>query len=228
MTRELELLDAVEHRALRFREPARELPHFVQVVAAEFAAAAVSCPILLTKNADTGQFYAGAMYGFKPGEQLFGGPGDISPYRPLDLERQGFFVSGDKIAIDREHPVFNEAVGEPLFDLDGMPGKRLHYIQRVLGRLKAGIEETDSFIRVLLQHRLIEPVDISLRFDDGETLDLHGLYSVSLDGLNALDDATALALFRAGHLQLAYCMIGSLKQVAVLAQRRNQRLAAGA
>jgi len=46
---------------------------------------------------------------------------------------------------------------------------------------------------------------------------------VSLDRLRDVDDAAALRLFRAGHLQLAYTMAGSLKQVPRLARLRNQR-----
>ena len=72
--------------------------------------------------------------------------------------------------------------------------------------------------------KLIEPIDVSLNFDDGERLTLQGLYTVSLDRLRDLDDAAALGLFRAGHLQLAYTMAASLKQIGRLAHIRNRRL----
>ena len=78
-----------------------------------------------------------------------------------------------------------------------------------------------------MELRLLEPIDISLRFDDGENLQLEGLYTVSLDSIGELDDSTALSLFRKGYLQLAYAMSGSLRQIPVLAHRRNQRLAEG-
>lgn len=225
MTRELELLDMDAHRTLCVRTSGLEAPHFVQVVAAEFSTAATRCPILLTKNAETGQFYTGAMYGFQPGENLLAGPDGPAPYRPLDLERQGFFISGENIAIDRENPRFSDREGQPLFETDGMPTERLRQVQRILGQLKNGVEETDRFIRAMLEHRLVEPIDISLRFDDGETIALQGLYTISLDSLGDLDDGAALALFRRGYLQLAYCMIDSLKQVSTLAHLRNRRLA---
>lgn len=224
MANGLELLDAEAHRVLRLRRTDQETPHFVQVVTAEFAAAAARCPILLTKNAETGQFYTGAMSGFKPGECLTAA-GDPSPYRPLDLQRQGFFISGENIAIQPENARFDTQEGDLLFEPDGSPGEPLRHIQRILGRLKAGVEDTDAFIQALLRHRLIEPLDISLRFDDGETLTLQGLYTISLDSLRELDDAAVLELFRQGYLHLAYCMIDSLKQLPLLAQRRNHHLA---
>jgi hypothetical protein len=76
--------------------------------------------------------------------------------------------------------------------------------------------------------RLVEPIDISLKFDDGENLRLDGLYTVSLDSIAELDDSLALSLFRKGYLQLAYCIAGSLRQIPLLANRRNARLVEGA
>jgi hypothetical protein len=227
MPTELELLDSEAHRSLRIARERETAPHFVQVVVSEFAAAATCCPILLTKTPDTGAFYAGALYGFKPGENLLhGADGGPPPYYPLDLERQGFFISAESIAIDPDHARFDAPDGEALFDESGAPSQRLRRIQQVLAKLKTGVEETDKFIRALLAHRLIDPVDVTLRFDDGETLALQGLYTVSLDSLHELDDAAVLELFRHGYLQLAYCMAESLKQIPALAHRRNRRLAA--
>lgn len=224
-TRQLEMLSPEAHSALRAREWQGIKPHFIQIVASEFAAAAAVCPIFFAKNADTGEFYAGAMFGFKAGEDLTTAPGEgAGAFVPLDLERQGFFISGDGIAIDPAHPRFDTVDGQPLFGESHEPADGLRHIQRVLGSLNAGIAQTDAFIAALLKSKLLEPIDISLRFDDGETLLLDGLYTVSLDSLGDLDDTEVLRLFRQGFLQLAYCVAGSLKQVPVLAQRRNRRL----
>lgn len=204
-------------------------PPLVQIVLAEFAAAAVCCPILLAKSAETGRFYAGALFGFRPDENLVGDDaGAGQAFFPLELERQGFFVSDENIAVDLDHPRVSDNNGERLFDANGEPGEPLRRIQRALGLLKSGIDETDAFIRTFLELHLIEPIDISLRFDDGEQLKLDGLYTITLDGLHELDDAAVLKLFRSGYLQLAYCVAGSVRQIPVLAHRRNQRLAGAA
>ncbi|RAK52171.1 SapC family protein [Phenylobacterium deserti] len=215
-------LSAVQHSRLRLRRLPEGAPYFVQIVAGEFATAAATCPIFITKAGDTGEFYAGAMFGFEPGEYLLH-PGDA--FRPLDLERQGFFIDGDKIAIDPSNPRFSEQDGEPLFEA-GEPGESLRRMQRLLGHLKAGVDQTQAFIQALLRHKLLAPMDIELAFDDGRNLNLQGLYTVSLDALQDLDDAAVVELFRSGHLQLAHVMAASLKQVPVLARRRNARLAA--
>lgn len=221
---QLEALNPQVHGELRVRAWKGPKPHFVQIVASEFSTAATCCPIFVTKNADTGDFFVGAMFGFRPGEDLASPVDDgEASFLPLDLERHGFYISDNDIAIDPQNPCFSEVEGEALF-VESQVSDTLRRKQRALGLLKRGVAETEDFIAAMLAAKLLEPIDISLRFDDGETLVLEGLYTVSLDALGELDDGTILKLFRVGHLQLAYCMIGSLKQVPVLAQRRNRRL----
>jgi len=220
----LEPLNLDSHRQLRVRAPVQDDRAFVQIVASEFEAAAAICPILFSKFPETGQFYAGAMFGFHPGEPPLT---QEDGFVPFDIERQGFFVSGEDIAIDLEHSRISEAAGEPLFAEDGEPTEHLRRIQHALGQLVVGTESTDAFIRTLVDLKLIEPIDISLRFDDGETLRLDGLYTISRDRLHDLDDADALRLFRNGYLLLAHTMIASLQQIRLMAVRRNRRLAQG-
>lgn len=223
-------LNNQEHAGLRLHPQQPEIPHFVEIAGGEFPAAAAVCPIFFAKNPETGAFYAGALFGFKPGENLHLDPeGGLPPYVPLDRRRGGFYVAGEGIVIDLDDPCFASSGpdGEPLFEDDGQPGPVLRQIQRLLGQLVRGKEETDTFIARLLELKLIEPVDISLRFDDGENLVLDGLYTVSLDALRDLDDGEVLQLFRSGHLQWIYLVSASLKQVGVLAERRNRMLAQG-
>lgn len=222
----IEILNNRDHRALRLGPPTIGNRHFVQIVAAEFAAAAAQCPVIFSKNPDDGRFYAGAMLGFKAGENLLGDGAAAGGFCPLDTVREGFFIVNDDVAVDLDNPRF--ASGEPMFEADGTPGERLRQVQRELGRFKQGLEETDAFIGALMTLKLIEPIDITLRFDDGERIDLAGVYTVSLDALHELDDADVLALFRKGWLQLAYAMAASLKQVGTLAARRNRALATAA
>ena len=89
----IELLDPRTHNHLRLRAAAAEPPHFVQIVAGEFAAAAACCPILFTKESSTGAFFAGAMFGFKAGENLLGPVEQRGGFSPLMLQREGFGLS---------------------------------------------------------------------------------------------------------------------------------------
>ena len=228
MTQQLEVLNTGTHRSLRMHASGGgEHPHFVAIAMNEFPAAATVCPIFFAKDSVTGEFYAAAMFGFRPGELLVeGAEKDDAPFRPLDLQRQGFFIADQHIAIDPTHPRFGAGAAIALFDEDGEPSEALRQVQRAIGHLKTGMDATRDFLRELLRLKLVEPIDVSLRFDDGEKLQLDGLYTVSRDALGDLEDAQALALFRSGYLQAAYCVVFSLNQVGVLARRRNERLAA--
>jgi hypothetical protein len=219
-----EPLNPQDHGHLRLRPRSGNDPHFVQIVASEFAAAAASSPILFTKDPEKGSFYAGAMFGFKPAEPALKSAAERGGFEPLSLQREGFFLAGESIVIDRDSPRFSESDGDPLFDASQEPSTRLRQMQGLLGKLHAGLEATNAFIRALVELRVIEPIDVSLEFDDGEKLKLQGLYTVSLDSLHALEDSQAVRLFRAGYLQLAYVTAGSLNQIGVLARMRNQRL----
>lgn len=224
-----EVLNSQVHATLSIAAPSVDARLFVQVVAAEFEAAAARFPILFTKNAETGAFFAGAMLGFKPGQPLFADSRDrIDAQRLFDVEREGFYVSDDSIVIDRDHPRFDGVDGKPVFDWEGKPDEPLRRVQRALAQLSVGLDATDLFIRACLDLKLIEPIDMTFRFDDGEQLALEGLYTISRDALGGLDDAAALDLFRRGWLQLAYAVIGSLQHVPRLARLHNDRLAEAA
>ncbi|SDA17123.1 SapC family protein [Sphingomonas sp. NFR15] len=221
-----EVLNSQVHADLRLGAPVVDERLFVQIVATEFESAAARFPILFSKKADTGAFYAGAMLGFKPGRPLLAGSRDLSDAQRLfDVEREGFYVSDDSIVIDRDHPRFGSAEGKPVFDWEGKPDEPLRRVQRALAQLSVGLEATDQFIRACLDLKLIEPIDLTFRFDDGEHLVLDGLYTISRDALGALEDAAALDLFRRGWLHLAYAVIGSLQHVPRLARLHNDRLA---
>jgi len=93
-------------------------------------------------------------------------------------------------------------------------------------QLKPGIEMTKRFIETLLKLNLLEPVDIVLGFDDGSKRNLVDLYTVNQDLLRMLPDTAVLELFRRGYLQLIYMLIASLKQIPVLAKKKNDRFLA--
>lgn len=219
----LEFLEPQRHARLAIKLDNAASRHFVQIVADEFAVAMLDYPILFTKHPETGMFYAGVIMGLEAGENLLAHEGVLPGYRPADLVRQGFFVRDGQIAINPGDPVFAPA-GEPLFDGSLEPAAALRKVQQALQMLNKGLPETEAIIGRFVAQRLIEPIDISLDFDDGTRLRLEGLYSISLDALHALSDSDALDLFRRGDLQLAYSQSSSLQHVRRLAKIRNDRL----
>jgi hypothetical protein len=222
----LEIINSVTHRDLRMYPRLPVYPYFVPILLGEFTAAAACCPIFLAKDQENGQFYAAALFGFSQNELLVEGADEgKAAFQPLDLQRQGFFASGEHMAIDLNNPRFSPTAPLPLFTSTGEATEELRYMQHVIGRIVSGREATNAFIEAMMRIRAIEPIDISLSFDNGEKLSLDGLYTISQDALQDLDDATVTTLFRNGHLQAAMCLNMSLGQIPVLAQRRNARLA---
>jgi hypothetical protein len=215
------------HKDLRVQASASarygDAQRFVPVIVGEFAFLVPHYPIFFAKDSETGSFYCGAMLGIDEGENLFLGEGPEG-YRPLNLRRGPFFTAGSDIAIDLDHPRVDTG-GQPLFTEAGEPSDYLRSIMGLFQDLRPGLEQTRIFIESLMKLKLVEPIDISLAFDDGTRRQLDGLYTINQDVLKKLADGDIIDLFRRGYLQAIYLMIASLKQVPVLAQKKNARLA---
>jgi SapC len=222
------ILNSLSHRNVRVHAEASakfgDNQRFVQVIVTEFPLLVTHYPILFSKDSETGAFLCGAMLGIDEGENLFLKEGrGHEAYRPLNLQRVPFFASGDDLAIDLDHARVSADAGLPLFNEQGEPTPYLESIKVAFQQLKPGAEMTKRFIETLLTLNLLEPVEIALGFDDGSKRNLADLYTVNQDELRKLPDASVLDLFRRGYLQLIYLLIASLKQVPVLAQKKNDR-----
>ena len=221
------LLNDHDHRALRVQVGAAarygDNQRFVPVIIGEFPHLAVHYPILMTKDQDTGAFFIGAMLGFDEGENLFLDARGMESYRPLNMQRGPFFTAGNEVAIDLDSPRIDDG-GKPLFTDAGEPTQYLQSIMALFRDLKPGLELTKNFVETLVRNKLVEPIDIDLVFDDGSKRILADIYTINQDVLLALPDAVVIDLFRRGYLQLIYLMITSLKQVPILAPRKNNAL----
>lgn len=204
---------------------AHDSVHFVQVIVNEFSQLVVHYPILFSKDARTGQFYCGAMFGIEEGENLFLTEWrERDFYRPLVLQRGPFYIHGPDLAIDLDDPRVGVEDGKPLFTERGAATRYLRSIMYAFQDLAPGTEATKAFIGRLLELKLIEPVDIEAEFDDGSTRRCSGLYTIDRDMLGKLPDEAVVELFRRGYLNLIHLMIASLKQFRVLARKKNARI----
>jgi hypothetical protein len=226
------LLDRNSHRKLRVHSQAAahygDNQRFVAVAVNEFSVLSLHYPILFSKDADTGQFYCGAMLGFDAGENLFlEDYRTLRAYRPLNLQRGPFFTAGTDLAIDLDHPRVTPAGDQELFTEVGEPSGYLQSVMSLMRDLRPGLERTRVFVDALMNLKLIEPITINARFDDGVKREFTGLYTISRGQLQNLPDAAVLDLFRRGYLQLMYLMLNSLNHVSTLAQRKNKSLRHG-
>jgi SapC len=222
------VLNSETHRKLRVHaKPSPDLgdnQRFVGVVVGEFPFLALHYPILFSKDAETGQFYCGAVLGFDVGENLYlEAQRDENLYRPLHLRRGPFYTAGDNLAIDLDNPRVNASGDQALFGEAGEPSAYLQTVMQVMQELKPGLEQTKIFVATLMELKLIQPVTIKTRFDDGSQREVTGLYTVSPEALSGLSDAAALDLFRRGYLQLIYLQRASLEHLSTLTQKKNRR-----
>jgi hypothetical protein len=168
------------------------------------------------------------MLGFDTGENLFlDEHRTLSVYRPLNLQRGPFLTAGSDLAIDLDHPRVASSGDQELFTEAGEPSKYLQSVMGLMRELRPGLERTRIFIDTLMSLKLIEPMTISARFDDGADREFTGLYTINRDQLKQLADPAVLDLFRRGYLQLIYLMLASLDHVSVLAQRKNRSFLPG-
>jgi hypothetical protein len=198
---------------------------FVRVIVKEFPQLLVHYPILFSKHPHTGELYCGAMLGFDEGENLFLEEwADRQFYRPLGLQRGPFYSEGPDLAIDLDDPRVGAEGGRPLFTEHGQPTRYLQSIIWAFQDLNPGVEMTKLFIARLLELKLIEAVDVEVEFDDGSMRRCVGLYTIDQEVLSRLPDAVIVELFRRGYLRLIDYMIASLKQVPVMARKKNSQL----
>ncbi len=229
----LVLLNTVTHRDLQVdASPSAALgdsERFVPVIVGEFPALTLQYPIMLSKSAETGAFFCGAMLGFELGENLFLDQAKgYDGYRPLFLQRLPFYTVGSQLAVDLDSPRVNPAHGgRAVFNESGEPTPYLESIFATMRELTPGTERTKAFVDELVSLRLIEPVEVKLSFDDGNALDVTGLYTIDRAALQDLPDDKVLDLFRRGYLHLIYLMIASMKHIHTLARRKNDALLAG-
>ncbi|MGI4732458.1 MAG: SapC family protein [Janthinobacterium lividum] len=222
------VLDLAAHAAIR--AGGRQVPlgadrRFVEIAPREVTMAAITFPVMVTKNADSGAFLLGAVLGVDEGENLYldqMNDGDV--YRPLQLQREGFWIAQDQVAADLDHPRFKTGSGERLYDDEGSPTPFLQGVMEALKELRGGVSMSAVLLPRLVELGLLVPIDISLDFDDGSRRTLQDLYSIDQDALRTLDDAIVLDLFRRGYLQVVYLMIASLKNIPRLAKMKNERM----
>jgi hypothetical protein len=90
-----------------------------------------------------------------------------------------------------------------------------------LKRVTSDIAEAQAMVDKFGKLRLIRPLQLILRHDDGREHQIDGLYTVGTEALATLADESVLQLYRAGYLAAAAIMSASLAQIERLRQLHN-------
>lgn len=198
-------------------------------------------PIFFTKNPDTGQLQAVAMFGFEDGENLFLSDGgwDAS-YIPLSVVRQPFLVGFQHqqeeggvntqtvISIDMDSPRVSVSEGERLFQEHGGTTPYLDQMNSVLNLIHQGFQRNKAFIDMLLGMDLLESFALDVELNDGSSHRLSGFYTINEDSLSRLTGDDLVILNNNGYLEAVYMAVASMSNIPDLVERRNRKLETGA
>jgi len=205
--------------------------HMVPVVLSEFLKLSLQYPIVVTKNQDTGRFTCVTLFGLEKGENLFfsGGTWDAL-YLPLQIRRQPFFLGKSDtenekfvICIDTSHASIEQQNGERLFDINGSETDYLTGIKNILAELFEGENLTQLFINELLSLNLLQPLRLQIALEDGNAVQVEGLYSINEPNLDKLTSEQLFTLQKKSYLHPIYTMITSIGHIYGLVDKKNRR-----
>jgi hypothetical protein len=234
------LLDNVSHKKLRVRTGYRPGCGYdgnvARVFPSEFCELQREYPLFFIKDTATGHFEPIALLGFSENENLYlGTSGWDAGYVPLTVQRQPFLIGFQVqqvdgvpaqmpvVHIDLDHPGVGETEGEPIFLPHGGLSPYLEKIEAILGAIHHGHEASRVLSQVLVGLELIESVKLEIRFDDGTSVSLAGLYKIDEETLRKLSANALETLHRQNYLRDIYLMLASLQNMPRLIERKNRR-----
>jgi hypothetical protein len=232
-------LNNVTHQNLRiktgFHPDFGDDDSYARLTLDELVHAQSEYPLFFRKQAETGQFEIIAMLGLGEQENLFvNESGWHAHYVPLSVQRRPFLIGFQQapgqaepeatVHIDIDSPRISESEGEAVFLEQGGQAPLLQHVNSVLKALHEGLPKVAQFVDVLQNHELIEPVDLNVQLDNGEKLEVGGLYTIQEDNLRDLTADVLGNMHTQGYLKAIYMMVASLQNLSRLIERKNASL----
>ena len=235
----IELLNNVDHKDQRvIIERSAALGDnvwFTPTFPLEFRILQKHYPIVFTKNAETGEFQAVALFGFEVGENLFlDENGWNASYIPLSIMRQPFLIGfqhAEKdgvpirkavVSIDMDNPRVSTTEGEPIFKEHGGNTDYLERVNSILNSINEGFERNSAFIEMLMGMDLLESFVLDVELDDGSEHRMSGFYIINEESLKGLTGDDLVILNNNGHLEPIYMAIASMANMATLVEMKNK------
>ena len=230
-----EVLNREKHRSLRVKTgygaAMGDAAMYVMTYPLEFRDIQSCYPILFTKDPNTGGFFAAAVMGFEPDQNLFlqDNRWDAS-YIPTMVQRQPFLIAtggegvnaNPVVSLDPNHPRISQDEGEALFDSEGESTDFLKEKIALLDKLHNGMQHGRGFIDALLKHELLEQITLDIAFNDGKKQSVQGFYCIAEERLYQLKGDVLESLNEAGYLQPVFMAVASLPRMRDVIQRRNR------
>ncbi len=197
----------------------------------EFPFASRDYPIVFI-SADQGRTFAPTLVlGLTPQQNLFAmwdDTWDRRAYLPAYVRRYPFcmtrvMVDGNE-APERVACVERSAIndkGEALFDEQGQRLAEWAQREKLLFEFETDLGRTEEMCRLLAQHRLFEPFTMQAVPNQGEPLELAGMFRISEARLFELDAAVVQEFLHKGVLGCIYAHLISLDNFRRLLERRG-------
>lgn len=218
-------LHPARHASVQLRHSPNSFQlRFALLGRSELTLAGADFPICLAKEADTGRFNLIALLSLIEPRNLFYSKDQWhATYQPEATTTAPFFLDPTTkhgLAIDEDSVELN-AGGTQLFDDHGKATDTLTKIFTRLKRITADVADAQRMVDDFAQRKLIRPLRLILRLNDGREHQVEGLYSLGTDALASVNDESVLSLYRSGNLAAAAIISASLAQVERLRQLHN-------
>lgn len=201
----------------------------------EFSQLQNDFPILLKRNSQGDAYEFVVLMGFEKDQNLFlNGDKWLADSVPLTLDKGPFLIGFEMqmhqgvptqvpvLHIDTAHPRVSHTNGEALFLEHGGNTEYLEHINSILLAMYQGQQQSLQFISILEKHKLIEPLSLNITFDNGENINLSGLFTINEDVLPTLGAESLAELHQHGFLSSIYMMLASLPNIKKMVKLKNQ------
>jgi len=200
--------------------------HITSLVVHEFSRAAHEYPIIFVKDAKTEKFTAVAVLGLKPEQNLFYDEnGWKARYKPESIQGYPFVVAPAKddvnkqiLVVDEESSRLSTKEGHALFDDKGEQTEFVTKLGSFLTDHVSRQHATQTFIKVLLDYKLIVHQTLEISNIDEKKTNIDGMYMISEEALGKLSDKDYLDLRKRGFLPPIYASLFSLSRIGDLLQ----------
>jgi len=233
----IETVEKTLHANLRVKNNAdfahaKEM-NLAAITLGELSACTCNFPVVLIQNPENQQVRPVAMFGLRPGENVYyGADGWDSTYVPLLIQRHPFVIGFDDRSDDpkllatclhRQSPFLSESEGVALFTPEGNETDYLQSRHLMMRDIFEGEKYTDQFVRKIQELGLLSPLEIIVQPETGEMRRVAGIFTISERKLRELTDAQVQELYKADFLPACYVILGSIFQLHRLMYLRNKK-----
>lgn len=204
--------------------------HFAKIYTPEFSKAGTDYPIIFVKDPESGDFFAAAMWGLEPGENLFvEGSRWTGGYFPASVRCYPFAVQQDPQNVDRlfigiyeTASIIDKNEGNLIFNEDGTETDWMKEVKEFLVRVFQQEQMTKQFVSKLNELELLVPQSLTIKdAKSGKNHDVSGFYIVDREKLDKLPDDKYMSLRTNGALEVIYNHLMSLNSLDKLLRKKN-------